>query len=99
MDNWIARTHQIWKLIIGFSMILAFGVFFLLLRNKTYFYDFNFDIIATLTGAIGFFFLTLIRCPFCKKSVCWFFMKNKNMASWFHCLISTNHCPICKKEI
>ncbi len=96
MNNWISRTGQSCKLWAASLMAILTCVLLSLLTRTEYLYT---PIFAVSFGAISFLLFITLRCPFCKKSICWFFMKNKNMSSWFHSLISTDHCPMCKKEI
>jgi uncharacterized membrane protein len=98
MDNWIKKSGQTWKIIIALCMALVSCILFGIVFTSKSFDTFYLSYAAMFFALCMLFFLISIKCPYCKKSVAWFFIKNGPFNSWLSDFIHADKCPICKKK-
>ncbi len=96
MNNWIGRTGQSWKLWVALFMAILACISFSLLTRINSLYISYLAMVFSLGAFIAF---VTIRCPFCKKSVSWFYMKNRLFNNWFQSFFRISNCPICSRKI
>jgi len=72
---------------------IAFSILFTIKSFDTFYLSYA----AMFFAFVMLFFIISIRCPYCKKSVALFFIKNGDFNSWLIDFINTDRCPICKK--
>ena len=73
---------------------LMFGIVFTIKSFDTFYLSY-----AAMFFAFGtLFFLISVKCPYCKKSVAWFYIKNGDFSNWFNDFFNSDRCPICKKK-
>lgn len=101
MDNWIKKSSQVWKLVIAFFMclvsVILFAVFFIVKPlNDTIYLSLLFSAIGSAFGMLVFFIL--IKCPCCKRSVAYYFIRNSSVQNWLIDFINIGSCPICKSK-
>ena len=98
MNNWIKKSKQTWKIIIAIFMAavscIAFSIIFTIKSFDTFYLS---DVAMFFVFGMLFFIIS-IRCPYCKKSVAWFFVRNSNFSSWLSDFLNANRCPICKHK-
>ena len=101
MDNWIKKSNQTWKVVLAFFMALIsvtlFSVFFIVKPvNDSIYLSVLFSAIGSAFGILVF--LILIKCPFCRRSVAYYFIRNSSAQDWLMDFIHIGSCPICKNK-
>jgi endogenous inhibitor of DNA gyrase (YacG/DUF329 family) len=107
--NWLARTHQRWKLATGIAVLVAAGVCmafgtaaFAQCDGPAYAYCATADrgMFLQLAGAsVGLlamiWVLLSVRCPVCGRRVVWWAMSTKPVNAWLIAVLATKACPSC----
>lgn len=110
--NWIAKTHQRWKMRAGFALLAGSGICSVLgvaafskCEGPAYAYCATADrgsvfmLVGAAVGLVSLVWLFLaVRCARCRKSVVWWAMANKAAGAWLATLTALEACPNCGDE-
>jgi hypothetical protein len=93
----IRKTGQLWKLILGFVIVLLGGVMFGLgiyqVNNSP---DSQLLLLGTLLVFFGFFLACLlVRCPQCHTPWVWYAVTKTSFNDWTFWLFELDQCPSC----
>jgi hypothetical protein len=107
--NWLARTGQRWKLRVGFALLAAVGICFVLgvrgfskCEGPAYVPCATDDfatacmLVGTFLGILELLWVSLsVRCARCGKRVVWWAMSTQPSGAWLSTLTMLQVCPGC----